>query len=416
MKNASFAVPLLGLWVSQILVVSAACATENAAVLDTDGAIVRQASAAELMAAVGADAPKPSGLFMPSSDASVKMKVGGFMQVRYYAVDRGETSTSNESFVHGFQSTRTRFSLEGTPGVKDLTYRIETNADASTGRFLMTDAFVRGTMAKGVTITGGQFKPAFSHEQTVADTRQLAVERSTTDAVFSLLRARGVMVEYQTDDITLSGTFSNGSRTLNQRLLNSNKSDAAITGRFDAKFKGSWDQYKQMTSFRDAETVIIAGLGAHAQWGGQTNSTRDVDFVTLTADAFFAGSGWNVYAAGFWRHTDNNIGNISVDDGAVLAEAGCFVTETVEPFLRYEHIFIDGDYGTGTKDFGIVTPGVNWYVIPRSHVAKFTADVMVTIGSHAESSAIISPNVLTGLQAGNGDPQLLLRVQFQVVF
>jgi hypothetical protein len=343
------------------------------------------------------------------------VNVHGYFQTRYYLNFRDEAPAGDEDLTTGFQMRRTRITVEG-----DLApqwgYKVQGNFSRNTGVFELTDGYGTYSPGNDWTITFGQFKLPFSREELVGATVQLSADRSVTNAVFTMNRSQGVQAAYQSGDWRIAGAFSDGGNTVNMDFNSPGEADYALTGRAEWKWAGEWKQFKDFTSFRESGRAGLLGAALHWQSGGETGGpTADVDVLSATVDLSLEGDGWNAFGAAFYRSADSDaLGDLN--DLGFLAQAGYFVNDVNEVFARYDVAIPDDDRADNADPFSTLTFGLNHYCIPRSHAAKFTAEVLWFLDSTSQTGGLVSPSTSVGLLPDNGDNQAALRLQMQIVF
>lgn len=370
-----------------------------------------------------ADAGYQNGRATISDGGDNKLVIGGWAQFRYLANFRDGSANSNDDFTTGFETKRTRLNASGTIWDKNLSYQIEGEFSRSSGNFGLLDAFASYKFENGVAVKWGQFKTALQREENVADTQQLTIERSVYNSIFSQARSQGVELSYTQADYRLLAAFTDGLQTLNTPFDGSSgtpEADWALTLRGELRWgSGDWARFKDFTSWRGDEFGAVVGVGAHAQGGGDTNPANtpatDKRVMQITADAQLEGNGWNAFASGTYRSLDLR-GMDAFDDFGFLVQGGIFVSEQAELFARWDAVIPDSDRGTNDDMFNTITAGVNYYLSPKSHVAKFSADFVYFIDAQADSSSVISANSGVPLLASPDDGQFDIRVQFQIMF
>lgn len=369
-----------------------------------------------------ADAGYQNGRATISDGGDNKLTFGGFAQFRYLANFRDGSANSDDDFTHGFETKRTRLNASGTIWSKNLSYQIEGDFNRSGGGFTLLDAYAVYKWDNGVAVKWGQFKTALQREENISDTQQLTVERSVYNNVFTQTRSQGVELSYTQADYRLLGAFTDGLQTLNTTFdgTSGTEADWAFTLRGEYRWgAGDWARYKDFTSWRGDEFGAVVGVGAHWQGGGDTNpantAATDRRILQITADAQLEGNGWNAFASGTYRVLDLR-GMDTLDDFGFLIQGGIFVSEQAELFARWDSVIPDSDRGANDDMFNTITAGVTYYVSPKSHVAKFTADVLYYIDSQADSSSVVSASTSVPLLASPDDGQFGVRVQFQIVF
>ena len=177
------------------------------------------------------------------------------------------------------------------------------------------------------------------------------------------------------------------------------------------KWAGDWKRADEgFTSWQNSNFFGMVGAAAHYQTGGGTFNTSqaavppgppadfaDVDLFGFTADVTVKGSGWNAFAAAVMTVTDpgsNSVGAIGYPgngtgagatastqtDFGLIAQGGILVAPQWELFGRFDIVVPDSSRtvsGGPTLDdeMTTLTFGVNYYLCPDSHSAKFTAQL-----------------------------------------
>lgn len=358
------------------------------------------------------DAPATSGwakgkFFIGGGDNT--LNIDGFIQARYLMNFR-DNQPGNGDFTEGFQMRRTRIIFGGTIWSKALTYYIQSEFSRSTGDLGLLDAYGRYNFDNGVYVRWGQYKLPVLREESVADTLQLTVERSTVNAVFNQGRSQGVGVGYAGKQFRLMGEFSDGLNTFNTDFTSAAEADFALTGRGEWMFAGEdFKRFDDSTSWKGDAFAAMAGASIHYQSGGETNATVDRDIFLGTADVSIEGDGWNAFAEGVWRNTD--VPGTSTDDFGFVVQGGFFVSDQAEVFARYDVVVPDvGD------NFNTLTGGVNYYVSPHSHVAKFSADLLYYFDATTNTPILGQTNTGIGLLPSAEEGEVAVRLQMQLLF
>jgi hypothetical protein len=417
--------------------------TATAQNLDND-----RAYAAELMADAGARSSlmqtgtaghDGNNFFMASGDGNYRLNVSGATQFRYIMnfID-DSTSGGEEKFTNGFDMARAFIDFTGNVINRETTFKIRGEfqsggPDDDDGSFNLEDAWAQHNFENGVSLRWGQFKaPLLFEEFYVDSTYQLAVDRSLTNEVFTGGYTQGVAVSYRDDSWGGTISINDGARTANTPFFSAAEADFAITARVDFLLAGGdWTQYNDFTSFRGND-VMDARLGGAIHWqtAGDTaawtpGSTEqvivdDVDFLIWTIDASLQGNGWNAFAAFIGSHVNPDEGSDS-DNYGLIVQGGFFVTDQVELFGRWDAVFFDDNLlpDGADDDFHTLTFGGNYYFIPNSHAAKFTADVqwfLNEINAAASPIGDFAPSQRTAVVPSNKDDQFAFRFQMQLMF
>ncbi len=378
----------------------------------------------------GGTAGHDGSFFIASPDNTFRLEVGGQIQFRYVINtlddedfpdpnNPGQT-ISNDDFTPGFQTRRTKLVFEGHVFDPDMFYKVQGAFDRSGGDFDLEDAYVGYRFGNGFSVRWGQFKAPFLREELVSSRRQLAVDRSLTNALFNQGRSQGIAAAYETERFRVEASFTDGFQGANNDFNNEN-ADAAITGRVEYLAMGDWSQFRDFTSKRGSEMGLMLGGAAHYEMSPDRNNSGDeADLFTWTIDASLEGNGYNFFGAFIGQHLDDddlvsgfNLTNStdSQDNFAYVLQGGVYLTEDFEIFGRWDHIFLDEDIvfaDSDTDEFKTITAGFNYYLY--GHGAKFTADFQWLIDE--------SPGDFTGIGvlASGEEDQFAVRLQFQLLF
>ena len=403
--------------------------------------------------------------YLADPNGNFRLNVRGFTQFRYVANIREDNSqgSSGDEAQLGFTVPRTELLLNGhviSPSLFFQTsFQFTDSLDATDfdSEFVLEDAFVGYRFDNNWFVKWGQFKPAFLREFNVADTRQLAVERSLVNYFFFQNRTQGVELGYEGEDFRAQLSFNEGFNSANTAFndrrtyldvdgagnaqlpvlpypqQDQGASDYGVTFRGELKLNGTWRQFDDFTGFPKDRFGVMIGAAFHYE-GGQNDDPNaanslagEYDFISWTADISLEGPGWNVFAAVVGAHSDvqDLIGagvDRRLDDYGIVVQGGWFVPDTDwEIFARWDAILGD-DVRSGSDDFQTITFGTNWYW--SGHAAKFTADFVYFLD---DATALAGPlgsavnllpqsSGLVGFQGDTDDGEFAIRVQFQLMF
>jgi hypothetical protein len=296
------------------------------------------------------------------------------------------------------------------------------------GAAVLLDAYISHDWGNGWDITMGQFKTPLMRESLVGDGYQLAVDRSLMEFVFNggavAERTQGVMVGYNQDDWHGHFSFNDGLGNGNTLAVAGPITEYAFGGRFEYKFMGNWDQFKDFTSPTGEETGFLLGVAGHVQSQeyGSTSAVPKIQSYTFTVDGSWEGGGVNIYGAFIYNNLDNDTsGALSVDSDqyGFLIQGGYYFADDFEIFGRYE--FVDFDVPTAVladDSVSIFTVGFNKYF--SGHNIKWTTDVgwaFDTVpGSFLGSSGMADPSRGWRADSGTEDGQYTIRTQIQLMF
>jgi len=347
--------------------------------------------------------------------ANSTVEVYGQIQFRYIINSRDEVAGDDDAAI-GFQTRRTKIGVRGTVG-ENFGYEVRGAFDREDGVFGLENAFVTYAIDDNWTARWGQFKLPTLREELTSSTNLLAVDRSTVNEAFNQDYSQGIEFQYRNDSFMFRGAFSDGFGTRNTDFTSGTEADYAFTGRLDYRWgAGDWSRFEDFTSWRGQEYGGTIGGAAHWQSGGDTVGTADTDIWQVTVDTGVEGNGWNVYGAFIWTNTDTAGAADSTDDLGWLVQGGWFLTDNWELFGRFDMVIPDDDRGAASDEFSAFTIGVNDYIIPESHAAKFSADLVWNLDAQADSASVVFPNTGTGLLTDTEGDQFVIRLQFQLLF
>lgn len=370
------------------------------------------------------------GRFFIAGDG-FRLNVGGMIQFRYVLNFRDE-ETGND-FESGFQNRRTKLNFSGNIN-RDWFFRVEGNfsdVETENGGILLEDAHAGYRFANGVTAAIGQFKLPLLREELVADSMQLAAERSFTNLLFSQDWSQGILLTYETESWRVLGAVSDGlasrNTDFNDRQNNlpagrvTGEAEYALTGRVEFMPQGNWKQFEDFTSPKGSDFGWLLGAAIHWQQSDNTANPADTDRDTLqyTADISLEGDSWNLYGAVIGRYTDDKIGGSSTDfnDFGAVLQGGWRFAENTEVFARWDAMFWDSDRNFNDDSSNFLTVGVNQYY--AGHAAKATADLVWSFQSTSDvltNTGFGSDLTGLGLLGQQDENEVAVRLQFQMLF
>jgi len=378
----------------------------------------------------GGTAGHDGNFFISSPDNNFRLEVSGQIQFRYVinTLDDEEFEDpdnpgeffNNDDFTPGFQARRTKLTFEGHVFDPDLFYKVQGAFDRDGGDFELEDAYVGYRFGNGMSVTWGQFKAPLLREELVSSKRQLAAERSLSNAIFTADRTQGIAFGYEAERWRVMASFTDGLRGVNNDF-NMENADWALTGRGEFLVMGDWSQFQDFTSRRGSENGLLLGGAIHYEQGPDLNNGgEEPEILVYTFDASYEGNGFNLYGAFIGQYLDDDdvVSPLNIAGSAdsqtnfsYLIQGGVFVTEDLEVFGRWDHIFFDEEIMAGQiaeDEFKTITAGVNYYLY--GHGAKFTADVVWSL------DAVPGNFTGLGLLGSSEEDQFAIRLQFQLLF
>jgi len=352
--------------------------------------------------------------FLQSADGQYRLTIYGFTQFRYTANWR-DVGPGVDDFDGGFSIPRSRLFFEGTLP-KDLAYRVRFGFNESSGDAILEHAFVTASLPDQWKLRAGQFSLALFRDDWIEAPRQLAVNASIVNVIFGQGNSQGLQVSREWEDVRIWGAFSDGLRTANTPF-GGNNAEAALTGRVEWRAAGDWARFNDYTSFKGSDFAMLLGVAAH--WETERPELAQLatdDLFYVTADIGIEGDGWNAFAALVYAHRNGTLADdptiTQTDDAGLIVQGGFFLTEHIEAFARFDHLFADDDYAI-IDDASSYTGGLNYYVFPGSHALKITANLIYAPDSYNGTAA--ENNTSVGIRTADGD-QWVFQWQLQVMY
>jgi hypothetical protein len=384
------------------------------------------------------------------------ISISAVLQARYMASIRdeqsGATPLGDDDTTIGFDIPRAQIRMSGrvTDSISGhLSFDFgaaEFNGRNAAGTGTLLTAFAAWSLDDSWTLLIGQWHNPVVAEEAIEAEFGLAVERSVVNEFFNPGYTQGIAAAYGSDNWKFVGAFADGATYIgsenaaNSPFDSSAENDFGLTGRLDFLLSGTWDQFGSFTSWRGSNYGVKIGFGGHYQQQGNTNpstglwgvlggvATDEFDVTLWTVDAMVQGDGWNLFAAyiGHLLDVTPTTGSLpNIVNHGVVAQGGLFVSDQAELFGRYDAIFLDSDLsalaGTSGDDFHFLTAGLNYYLVPESHAARFTVDAVYSLDNTDTLDALSpSPGGFNGPSTtgvlGNSDGELVLRAQMTLVF
>lgn len=352
--------------------------------------------------------------YVGSMDGGFRMNMGGQIQFRYLVnFNNPDDGEEDDGTDEGFQLRRVKISFDGyvTAGRRwdyEVTLQHEDNVDS--GDTVLDIAKFGTALSDNLRIDGGKFKLPFAREELISSRRMLAVERSIVNEIFTLNRAEQIQLSYKSDQLLLRGSISDGSNSEFSEIGDDNV-HFAITGRADFKVMGDWEQAADSTAWRGQPNGLFLGGAVHVQKNDDAND-EDSCSMSWTVDALFESNGLGIMGAFFGAYSDDHEGGDDTNIFGASIEASYLINDNFQPFIRGEWADLSDAGGDGCNI--VATAGINYYF--KGHEAKFTADVVWVVDSADVETTGLGSGVGFSDGDAHGQDNLLLRLQFQLLF
>jgi len=423
-----------------------------------------------------------SRFFLASDDGGFLLEISGLIQMRHVASfqdqhpesevedvfgDDVDVSFVDDEHEQGFELPRTKVRFDGHIADPRLHYVVQLFVGADNNTVIGDEIVISYELMDGIVVYGGEDKAPFLREEIIQPHHQLAADRTYVNEIFTQGVVQGVGVKIAGDtvfnapvnvhvNVNDGGWSGDGgtrphpltqaggsqipvddgdvfldhddflislSSSNNNKLFDRDRSDFAVTARFDVKLMGDWGQMDDFTASESEDAGLLVGAAIHYEVGETGDSSFNNNLFTWTVDAAFECHGWNLFAAVVGLHTqlehEDRVLASELDWHGVVVQGGYLLPNTkIEPFVRWEYMDFD-DFRPGLfssssvvsyDEANIFTIGANYYL--NGHSAKFTVDVMWATDPLPLTASQIS------LQADdpNSDDQVVIRTQFQLMF
>lgn len=360
--------------------------------------------------------------YLANGDGSFRLNISGQVQTRYTYNMRDQISAvdlSNGLGVPiddtenaGFEMRRAKLFFSGNLFGPDLTYMVNGAFNRDGGMFELQNAWANWAMGNGWSFYWGQLKAPFLHEELVSSSKQLAVDRSYVNKMFTGDYTTGVGLGFNNDEnFKFDFAFTDGAGNANTVWNDSvatGGTEWAMTARAEYLAAGTWGQFKDYTSLGSSEFGFLLGGAVHWQNGEYGTAVTENELFGWTVDASLEGDGWNAAGYVVGLHTEPSIGT-STDDWAFVVQGGAFLApEKFEVFGRWEWL----DFDAVADSINIVTFGANYYIDTRGHAWKWTNDVVWALDNIPVDASGIG---LLADAFGQQD-QVAFRSQMQILF
>jgi hypothetical protein len=359
------------------------------------------------------------GFNIADASGNNRLTIGGAVQTRFNINVRDDSVVGDTNdLTTGFENSLTRLRASGTVGTSQLGYKVQaTFTDLSGGFAQIDDAYGTWDFQNGWNLKFGQFNLPVIREIMVGAEDHLGSDFSVSSVFFGQGYSQGIQAGYTGEQFRAMVAFSDGAGTANTTFESDLESDYAFSLRLEGLLMGSnWNQFNTYTSWQsESGDGVLLGGAVHWQDGGETGGTLDNEVLLYTIDATWEGPGYNLTGA-FYGNTIETPG-ASQDNLGAMIQGGFFFNDQFEGFARYEGFFLDNTVFTNDEaNFAFV--GVNYYVLPETNAAKFTAQLGYALDDTDElfSTPQLSGSNNNGFLGQATDGEWAIQLQFQLVF
>jgi hypothetical protein len=354
-----------------------------------------------------------NGYFLVDEKNAFQLKLNGLLQPRFI-YNHSDSAGAADEDESGFVIRRSELYLTGDAFDRKIFFQYGGGFSGSTGAFNIVSAYLGHQFNKTTEIRGGIFKPPFMIEELTSAGRQLAVERSLINAMFTTGTSDGVQVQYSKDNFRVAAMLHDGTWA-NSTEFSADKTDLAVVARAEIKLAGEWSQFADFEGWNDSKFAARLGVALDYEWGESSDIVSYPDIFKITADLTIKNRGWGLFLAGAAKHTEDDPTSPDggLDQYGLMIQGGVFVIPNrAELFARYEYIHLDGMFSSTTPaiddNINVITAGLNWFFV--GHNVKLVTDVMYV------PDAVPAGNSFIGLMPSPDGPQIVFRMGVHLMF
>ncbi len=402
------------------------------------------------------------GFFLASPSGDFKLVIRGQLQLRW-AYNQRDTeggapaAGTNTAAADNWGAEVRRLKLTFAGFIIDPSWAFEVTPvyarNATNGNNgALENAFIQKNLGGGLLFRVGQFKAPYSQEELVSSVAQLAVDRSLATSFFTPRWEQGMQVEWSNEFVRVRGFYGDGLRANGVNVVTNaganedfagslntgfdvNETNFAYAGRLEFKGAGTWNQFGDLNSYRGDEFGWLVGTAFMAQNVRNSGASANANNMWgATSDVTVHFGGATLFAAGYYRNVGLG-GPLAVQGGGTsdtmnqwgaVIQGGFFVTDDVEPYLRWEignsdsNQFRTGNASQGNyEQLNVATLGANWFPAGAANKnLKVTTDLgyaFTPIVDFANNGANWLVDYTPANQDTN-DGQWVVRAQFQLLF
>jgi len=355
---------------------------------------------------------RESQFLLKSHDGLFSLGIDGTLIGRYELNHREDDGSGSTDTDQGFETTGTRINFQGHL-YGDYGYWVRLNADDFGDPII--DAIVGlYHFNEDLTLVLGQFPSTLNREQLLPVDKLQVQESSPTNYTFDPFGYKGLMLGYHTPRMVYRGIIGDGYRSANNSAFDQPSAKWAVAGQVSglaAGVEADWPRFDNFTSRRNSgDFAWLLNAALHAQEGDKHDSftARSNDLILGMVESSMEGSGWNLYASGYYRYTDLKSDG-GVDDFGFVLLGGVWVAKHFETYSRFDMTIPDSGRSTEEDEFKTLTAGVNFYPLPHTDNIKIGSEILYMFDAEADS--IVEPNKFSSVRSSPDGDQLVFRTQ-----
>ncbi len=350
-----------------------------------------------------------------SADGNFSLGIDGTIIGRYEVNRRKKDRRRSSDTDQGFEMTGTRINFKGEL-YNDFGYWVRINAD-DFGDPIIDAALGYYKFNDDTTIVAGQFPSLLTREQGIPVDKLQVSESSPTNYTFDPFGFKGVMLGYHTPRMVYRAIINDGYRSFNNAFFDEPSAKWAFGGQVSGLVvgdKSDWERFNNFTSRRGSDFAWLLNGAFLVQEGDSHGSGGEGsdDLFLGVVESSMEGDGWNLYASGYFRHTELDF--IDADDFGFVLQGGAWVSEHYELYSRFDITIPDSDRWIEDDEFKTITAGVNYYPIPHSDNLKLSLEALYMFD--AEATSIVEPNVFSSVRESGAGDQIVFRSSVMIRF
>jgi len=356
----------------------------------------------------GYDKNGTNGFFIRSEDSQFRLNIGAYTQARY-DINWRKAPVGEDDVTKGFSFNRTRLFFQGqyTP-LFDYHFRFNFDDEGSTDLMI---AFLQYNMGNKWNLRVGRQYIATTREDWMWGDDIMTTEFSAHDTTFALGAANGFQAIYQARQQRFWLALSDGSAAVKDAATGENRSDIALTGRWEYQLSGSdWSVWEDIIGRKGRSQGVLLGLGAGYQFEKDTSILDRV--AQLNADISFNGDGYQAVLAASWTWHEPRVGD-AYNNYGMFAQGGYFFTTHMQTYAQY-NLISPGDQPGDLETFHSISAGVNYFPFIWANRWKFSTEIAHMFDTL--NKTIVAPSTSLGWLQSDEAGQTYLRLQAQFGF
>ncbi len=347
--------------------------------------------------------------YVRSRSGRFKAMFGMYTQARWNWNRRETPPDDEEQDTTDWEMVRTRIFAEAEV-TKYFYLHFRFNV-SGTGDTQLIVSYIQVKPVDGLHVRIGRQFIALTREDWMYPQDLLTMDFSANDSIFGIGTSNAIQLRKTWDRDRFWLTVSDGAFGGGRTFGDTEQGEYAFSGRYEHQFLTTdWSLWDDLVGRRGRARGLLVGFAGGFQEGGTTSAARTG--VIATADLSYNWDGGQALVYGSFIRSDNrDLGD--VDYYGFLAQAGQFLSCSIQVYGRYEHVHT-GKNLSDLQNYDSALVGVNWFPFQWTNRYKLTAEAGYLFSALSQTTVPSGTNIAF-LPAERGD-QFYLRMQLQFGF